>query len=351
MSGEVWEKAAPESVGFVGDLEERLSAGVRSGLLRDLHAVAVYRGGSLVLEQYYSGEDQSWGQSLGEVHFGPDILHDLRSVTKSITSLLYGIALDRKLVPPVEAFLSGSFTEYAGLFTDEKKKTFTIEQALTMSLGLLWNEKVPYTSTANSEIAMEMADDRYLYILEQQVIGKPGEKWGYSGGATALVGAIIEKRTGKTLPDFAKEVLFDPLGITNFEWHRGRDGIASPASGLRLSARDLLKIGKLLLDKGVWQGERIVSEKWISSSFEPRLPTDDGLHYGRGWFVFESFVPALSKALPWAGAFGNGGQRLWVMPEADVCAVVFAGEYNNPDAWICPTRVWVEIVARNLVKA
>lgn len=349
MSGDFREKVAPESVGFVADLSERLEAGVRSGLLRDLHVVAVYHGGSLVLEQYYTDKDETWGKTLGEVSFGPDTLHDLRSVTKSITSILYGIALDRKLVPHIKAPLSGSFYEYSGLFTDEKKKSLIVDHALTMSLGLQWNERVPYTSSANSEIAMEMADDRYLYILEQPALYKPGQRWEYSGGATALVGAIIEKRTGKTLPDFAREVLFEPLGISNFEWHCGQDGIASPASGLRLSAPDLLKIGKLLLDKGEWNDETIVSQDWIDLAFSPVLPTGDGLQYGHGWFVFESYVPAFSRAVQWAGAFGNGGQRLWVMPEADMCAVVFAGDYNNPDAWICPTRVWVEIVARNLM--
>lgn len=329
-----------------GVVSEKLAAGIFSGLLPHLHAVIAERAEEPFLEHYAQGIDENWGQPLGLVSFGPDTLHDLRSVTKSVVGLLYGIALDRGLVPPPTASLLAQFPHYADLAADPTRQKLTVEHALTMTLGMKWDENRPYTDPENSEIAMELAADRYRYVLEQPFIAEPGAQWIYSGGSVALVGALIEQGTGKSMPDFAREALFEPLGISAFEWSAGRDGIASAASGLRLSARDLLKIGRLVLGKGLFQDRRVVSEGWIVASLSPTVPTGDGLHYGRLWFCGEA--PALGEERHWFAGFGNGGQRLWLMPEADLAAVVFCGRYNVWDAWITPTRIWREIILANL---
>ena len=152
----------------------------------------------------------------------PETLHDLRSVTKSIVGLLYGIALDRGLVPPPDAPLLAQFPEYSDLAADPRRARLTIAHALTMTLGMEWDEQRPYTDPANSEIAMENAPDRNRFILERPFVAAPGERWIYSGGAVALIGDLIAKGTGRTLPDFARQALFAPLGITTFEWAEGQ---------------------------------------------------------------------------------------------------------------------------------
>ena len=134
------------------------------------------------------------------VSFGPETLHDLRSVTKSVVGLLYGIALDRGLVPPPDAPLMAQFPEYGDLAADPARAGITVGHALTMTLGTEWDEERPYTDPENSEIAMEMAPDRYRYVLERPVIVPPGTRWIYSGGAVALVGALIARGAGKSLP-------------------------------------------------------------------------------------------------------------------------------------------------------
>ena len=344
-----WQGAAAQEAGFDPGLERKLRAGIEAGLLRDVHGVLLSRGGRLVLEHYWAGPDESWGRSLGTVAFDAQTLHDLRSVTKSVTSLLYGIALDRGLVPPPDAPLLAQFPEYPDLAADPARAGQTIGHALSMTLGLAWDETRSYADPLNSEIAMESAPDRYRFALEQPVVAAPGTRWVYSGGATAVVGAMIERGTGRGIADFAHEARFEPLGISRFEWLHGPDGVASPASGLRLTARDLLTIGRLVLQGGVAGGRQVVSPEWIAAIRTPLVSTDDGLGYGYFWF--HGAAPVLGATRPWFAGFGNGGQRLWLMPELDLACVVFSGNYNAPDAWVSPTRIWREIVLANLLAA
>lgn len=336
-----------EALGFDPAIHRKLVAGIESGLLRDLHVVLSARSEEVFLQHYAEGNDEEWGRQIGRVAFDAGTLHDLRSVTKSIVGLLYGIALDKGLVPPPEAPLFAQFPEYPDLTSDAARSKITIGNALTMTLGMEWDENRPYSDPENSEIAMENAPDRYRFILERPIVAEPGTGWMYSGGSVALVGAVIERGCGKSLPDFARDALFAPLGIDRFHWSAGRDGVASAASGLRLTAPDLLKIGMLLLRRGSWKGRRIVSEGWIEDSFTAATSTPDGLGYGRLWFIGDAPAPAFATLKPWHAGFGNGGQRLWLMPDADIAAVIYAGKYNAWDAWVTPTRVWREIILAN----
>eukprot|EP00903_Cladosiphon_okamuranus_P001956 g1954.t1 len=337
-----------EQRGFDTSIGRKLCAGVEAGLLPHLHAVLAERAGETVLESYGSGPDENWGRPIGHVQFDADTLHDLRSVSKSIVSLLYGIALERGAVPRLDTPILEAFSDYPDLARDPARQKLTVEHALTMTLGMEWDETRPYTDPENSEIAMEQAPDRYRFILERPILAEPGTRWIYSGGATALVGEILQRGTGKKLPDYAAETLFSPLGIDRFEWAAGPDGTHSPASGLRLTAQDLLKIGRLVLDNGVWQGRRIVPEAWLTAALNPVIATGEGPDYGFFWFCGQAPVPALGGPARWFAGFGNGGQRLWLCPKTDVAAVVFSGNYNNWTAWIPPTRVWSEIILANL---
>jgi CubicO group peptidase (beta-lactamase class C family) len=256
-----WASLPPQDAGFAADLGDKLDAGVRSGLLRHLHAVLVARSGRIVLERYFAGQDAA-------------TLHDIRSVTKSVVGLLYGIALDRGLVPPPEAPLLASFPDLADLATDPRRSRLTVAHALTMTMGLAWDEQRPYTDPLNSEIAMEAAPDRTRFALDRPIVAAPGLRWIYSGGAVALLGSLIARGAGTILPDFARAALFEPMGIRTFEWARGRDGIASAASGLRLRPRDLLRLGRMVLDGGRWNGRAIVPADWIAASRTPAVPTD-----------------------------------------------------------------------------
>lgn len=258
-----WRKTSSSDAGFTSDLEARLDKLIADKLAWGLHSVLVVRGRQIVLERYFKGEDNNWGQSLGVVQFGPDTLHNLYSVTKSVVALVYGIALAEGKVPPPSASLYAQFPEYQDLVAaDERRKQQTIAHALSMSLGAQWNEiGVAYDSPANDEVGMEMAKDRYRFVLDRPVISAPGKRWQYSGGATALLGRLIAKGTGRSLPDYARAALFDPIGLGRTEWVTSKDtrvfrqtgtGDVEPiaASGLRMTPRDLARLGQLVLDNG-----------------------------------------------------------------------------------------------------
>ena len=334
-----WKTVPPAEAGFTQDPGDRVDAGVEAGALDGLHAVVVARAGKLVSERYYVGVDQSWGTPLGTVTNTPERLHDLRSVSKSVVGLLYGIALERGLVPALDQPIVASFPEYEDLAADAERRRITVAHALTMTLGLEWSEDLPYSDPRNSEIAMERAADRYRYVLSRPIVEAPGTRWVYSGGATALVARLIELGSDKPLADFGVEHLFTPLGIDDFQWIKGADGQAAAASGLRLTLRDLAKIGQMVLDGGKADGRQIVPQDWLEASFTPHVPSEEGLHYGYQWWLGTG-----PTGKPWMAGFGNGGQRLFLLPHLGITIAIFAGRYNQADAWKLPVSVITEYV-------
>ena len=320
-------------------LEDKLVDAFEAKELVGLHSVLVMQRGKLLAELYFPGEDQRWGDPLGLRDHGPETLHDLRSVTKSIVGLLYGIALSEGLVADIDESLVVQFPEYPDLATDPARAAITIRHALSMKMGTEWNEDLPYSDPRNSEIAMERATDRYRFVLDRPMVNEAGDWWIYNGGATALIGHLIADGTGRALDDYADEKLFAPLGITEFEWVRGADGVPSAASGLRLRTRDLAKIGSMIANDGTYDGQQIVPADWLSASFAPSANLQDGLRYGFFWWLAPDASPT-----QWVAGFGNGGQRLMVGPKDGTVIVVFAGNYNQADAWQLPVRITTDFV-------
>jgi CubicO group peptidase (beta-lactamase class C family) len=343
-------KIAPADAGFAADLDERLDRLITSGRAWKLHGVAILRKGALVLERYDAGEDEVWGRPIGRVAFAPETLHDLRSVTKSILGLLYGIALAQGKVPAPDRPLLEAFPDYADLATDPRHKRLTIAHALTMSLGFEWNEDIPYQDPTNSEIQMERAPDRYRYILSRPFVAEPGARWIYGAAATALIGKLIQNGTGQSLPDFARANLFDPIGVGETAWSNGFNGEPSASSGLRMTPRDLARVGQLILNRGQWEGRQVVPVEWLDKSFQPYVACDEFRRYGYFWYVgdLQYGNPPYRPIAHWIGAFGYGGQRLFVLPELDLVVAITAGNYADANQWIPPIRVMREVVLASI---
>ncbi len=317
-------------------LDDRLKARFESGDLQGLHGAIADLGDERLAEVYFSGADQRWGLDLGERQFGPNALHDLRSVTKSIVGLLYGIALSEGKVPPPETPLYAQFPEYADLAREPGREQILIRHALSMQMGLKWDEDLPYSDPRNSEVAMEYAPDRYRFVLEQPIVEPPGGSWIYSGGAVALIGKIIADGTGMSLDAYAKQVLFEPLGIEHFEWVAGGDGVPSAASGLRLTLPELARIGHMVANMGTYEGRQIVPAEWLERSFKTQVTVNEFTRYGYLWYLAGSNDDIVAIAV------GNGGQRLTVQPSVKFVVASFSGQYNDPQSWQTPVKVVFE---------
>ena len=325
-----WPTASPEEAGLDSALLCSLNGTLDKSPEMNVHAVVVVRGGKLIYENYRAGEDYKWGTKLGHTSYTPQMLHDVRSICKSVVSLLFGIALDRKLIASIDDPVFTYFPDLVALRTPEKDR-IQLRHLLTMTSGLAWDERSDYSDPENSERKMISSTGPYRFVLEQPVWRKPGEEWNYSGGSTQLLSGVVQRTTGKWLADFAREALFEPLGITQFEWMKmPANGEAEAASGLRLGPRDMAKIGKLVLDKGMWHGRRIISEAWIQESTQGRIAhvdAVDSLRYGYQWWVDEGKVG--DRQISWITAVGFGGQRIYIVPAFGLVVVITAGLYTS----------------------
>jgi CubicO group peptidase (beta-lactamase class C family) len=332
MSTSDWEVAEPESAGLSRGPLEAMIKWLDGFEEANIHGVVVVRGGRLLFEHYRTGEDQCWGEPLGKVAHGPDSKHDLRSVTKSVISLLFGIALDRKLIGSIDEPMLDWFPDYSDLRTPEKER-IRLRHLLTMSAGLEWDE-YNYSDPRNSELCMLRSSDQYRYALEQPVASPPGQVWTYNSGSSLLLGAVIAKAAGAALDDVAREFLLEPLGISDFDWTRNATSGILEVGGLRLRARDFAKIGQLVLAGGSWSGRQIVSRQWIEESTAAHIGPADRLYfYGYQWWQGRSLLGG--REVRWVNAMGLGGQRIFIVPSLDLVAVITAGLYWNPiQAWL-----------------
>jgi CubicO group peptidase (beta-lactamase class C family) len=253
-------------------------------------------------------------------------LHTMQSVSKSVTSALVGIAIQRGEIPGVEAPVMPYFADFR-VPPDPRRDAMTLRHVLTMTTGIAWDESsVAYTDPRNNCAVMEGKEDWVQYVLEQPMAQAPGLKWQYNSGATQLLSFLIKKATGKEADDYAKEHLFGPLGI-EYAWKRTPRRLADTEGGLYLRPRDLAKLGYLFLKDGVWEGKRILPEGWVKDSTMRQVELDGGGAYGYKWWIAprEPGSPAAYAAV------GYGGQLLIVVPDRQLLAV-FTGWniYDQP---------------------
>jgi len=339
--GDGWPVAAPGKIGLdpqaLAELVELIDAGVS---YPNIHALLIEHDGRLIFEHYWPGEDYNWIDPLGRVDHGPETLHDLRSVSKSVTALLLGIALgaDPKdaLARPIAQF----FPDQNGL--DPALGAVTLHHVLTMTAGLAWNETiVSYDDPRNDFIRLIASDDPASFVLRKERRHAPGSQWNYNSGLTDLTAGVIEHLTGRPLTDYAEHVLFDPLGITDYEWRRpaawGPNGFPNASAGLRLRAPDLAKIGALILHEGKWQGRQIVPAPWIETATARHVDAPWG-RYGYGYFWWPGKLVSGHAVIR---AAGSGDQRIYVLPERRLVVTLLAGNYGDAS-----TEVGARIMGR-----
>ena len=297
------------------------------GIYPNRHSLLIFKDNKLVLEKYFKGKDEQWGNDLGIVQHSESLLHDMRSVSKSIVSACIGIAIAQGKIKSVDEKIFDFFKEYQQ-FRNEGREQLTIRHFLTMTSGIKWNENVPYDNPENSEIQMSLSPDPVKFVLSLPLIHAPGKTWNYNGGTTEILARIIEKATGRNVYAFAKEFLFAPLGITNSYW-TSIPGTSTPAaaSGLRLTSRDALKFGILYLQNGKWQDKQIIPEQFVKESLTSQVDRPDGGGYGfQFWIIAETHH---GKLYSMPIAVGNGDQRIFIDSKNNMVVVMTAGNYNQ----------------------
>lgn len=272
--------------------------------LAPMYALLVVRNGKLVAEAYYHGQNSA-------------TLQHLRSVTKTITMLMIGKALEQGAISSVQQPISDFFdADYADLLGD--KATITLAQLLDMSSGISWDE-----STAQGYNDWVTAADPVQYVLQRKVVTTPGSHFNYNSGTSHLLSYILTKATGLSLAEYSRQHLFQPLGISQYSWETLNDGLTNGAAGLTLRARDLAKIGLLLQQQGRWQSQQIIAASWLLQAAEvsQSLTSAVGgltLHgYGQQWWLGNSSVGAAQLA------WGYGGQFVLTIPEQNLTVVLY----------------------------
>ena len=340
--GDGWTIADAAQHGFDADA---LCSAITRGVdpTSNTHAIVVERGGRLIAESYFSGDDRPTGSvSARPTSFQPTTLHDLQSISKSVVSLLVGIALAERRITSLDTPVLDYFPEYADLRTPERA-SITLQHLLTMTAGFEWDESGSYARPGNDASRMRFAADRFRFVLGREIVAAPGSRFVYNSGATTLLGEVLERTTGMPIAEYASQKLFKPLGIVDVAWRKFADGKAAAAGGLRMRPRDLAKIGRLLLAGGRWQGVQLVPTDWVATALRGQVAVSDRIRYG--YQFWSGNVRHGGASLPWRAGFGNGGQRLFMVPALDLVVVVMTGRYNEANAGRASYEAFQRIVS------
>jgi len=276
-----------------------------------IHSILVLKNGKLVYENYFQGFDET-------------MFHRIFSISKSVTSILIGIAIDQGFIESVDAPLYSFFPEYPEAMDDPRKEKLTLRHVLTMTAGYDWDEWThSYSEPENTETQMVSTKNWVKFLLCLPMKYEPGEEWIYNTGSIHCLGAVINKATGMNTDKFAEKYLFEPLGIENYSWNKDYKGFVAAGGtwgGLRLRSRDLAKIGILFRDKGVWDGKRVVSEKWVTESTKHQTGNASDREFGYLWW--RGNFELHGKSYDHYYGAGYGGQSLHYCPELDIMIII-----------------------------
>lgn len=316
-------------------LLRRMETRIGAGDFRRVTSVVIRRRGELIYERHFDGGDSA-------------TLRNTRSATKTIASILIGIALDRGLLSSVSAPIVDFFPEMRPLANaDPRKDGITVEDFLTMS-SLLECDDGNSFSRGNEE-RMYLIEDWIRFTLDLPIRGFPawvskpadspyGRSWSYCTAGVTTLGGVLARATGMPVEAFAAHYLFQPLGILAADWQFTPTGVVQTGGGLSLSSRDLASIGQLYLDGGVWSGAQIVSQEWIRESVQPRVRVNDSTEFGYLWWL-RRFG---SDSDPAYFMTGNGGNKVMVFPELNAVVVITSTNYGQPDAHALTDRLLEE---------
>ena len=341
--GTSWEVVAPAAVGLRGESLAALDAELASGAQGYIDGLLVIRHGKIAYQKTYAQDYRSiYGDSArrkSALNAGDPTgpynyfnswwhpwyqrgdMHSLQSVTKTITSVIIGIAVTRGEFPDINTPVLSFYDPAKIRHVDDRKRRMTIRHLLTMTAGFQWDEGVHYDDPRNDCSIMEASMDWVDYVINRPMSEEPGTRFNYNSGATELLADIFRKATGRDIEEYAVEQLFRPLGIDKHFWKRTPLGLVDTEGGLYLRATDLARIWYLFLHNGNWQGKQVVSEAWVKQSLTPAITVGGSTQYGYKWWL--NTLPGATPIRVWQGN-GFGGQFPVILPDYDMI-VVFNG--------------------------
>jgi CubicO group peptidase (beta-lactamase class C family) len=347
-----WPKGTPASVGLNEDVLKNFDADVSSGKYTMTDSFRVFRCGTEVFaRQYqhdygriYAKEAKTKGPLNARLtgrynYFDPawhpfyhgTNLHTMQSVSKTVTSIIFGVAITRR---DFKASLNTPVLKYFDVAkvkkVDDRKRRLTVENLLTMTSGMNSEELYyPHDSDAseNDFVHMEASDDWVQYAIDEPVVEEPGKNFVYSSADAELLAYVFQKETGQDIDAYGEKYLFAPLGMRHY-WKRDYAGTVDTEGGLYLNDEDLAKIGFLYLNNGVWEGKQIVSEDWVKRSLAPHVPMPYTVDAGRLYYGFNWWLYPVGGEYSWQ-ALGLGGQALMVFPKQDLIVVFTGWDLSN----------------------
>ena len=318
-----WRTASPSQLGMDGGRVDALLRDAGNGRWGTLHGLIVIKNGYVVVERYWNWD--------------PNRAHTMQSVTKSITSLVFGVmhdrqpaqfSLDRTVLDAVPRYAAG----VANL--DSYKQALTLRHLLSMRTGMNFYEQ-PYAGSPLDQLNRS-ADDWVQRVLDTPMRGVPGTTWAYNSGAPILLCGIIREVAGEGADAVLARDILQPIGASTYNWYRSPfDGLPHCGGGFNMRAIDLARIGYLVLRNGRWGNRQIISQSWLAESTSP-VSSAPGLifdafnpSYGYYWWGFPSLRGGQVRDI--ITASGAGGQWLFVIPSLDVVAVVIAENGDGLD--------------------
>lgn len=268
-------------------------------------SLLIQQNGELLSEQYFNGMESARHTNV-------------KSASKSIISLLVGIAIDQDFIEGVDQPIGSFFEDYFESHPDSVKENLTIKDLLTMRTGL--------ETTSFHNYGQWVASDNWVHFaLDQPMEDQPGGEMAYSTGTSHLLSVILTRATGMSTRDFAIKYLFDPMDISTGGWDRDPQGYYMGGNNLALRPRGMMKIGQMVMDGGTFQGERIISEAWLKDSFQTYTRSNFN-PYDYGYMWWKKPVGEFKVRFAW----GFGGQYIFMIPEIDA-VVVLTGSLQNAD--------------------
>ena len=332
-----WRESTPTASGMDSLTLEDLTAQIQQSMYGDVHSLLIFRHGYVTFERYFRG-------------YTKKSLHPVYSVTKSITSALVGIALNSGLIVTIDTSMLSFFPEYPSpARMDSNKRLITLRHVLTMTAGFQWDElTLPYGDPGNSAIMMARSSDWIKYVLDLPMAERPGTKFRYNSGCSVLLGGTLRNQAAMQAEQYARMYLFTPIGVTQYQWSLGANGLTNTGWGLSLKPRDMAKFGYLFLKRGRWENTQVVSASWVDSSTAFHVSRSTSFSYGYQWWMMQ--LDSIPNHAPTPNdayfALGWGEQYIFVVPMFDLIVVTTGGNYYSD-----PPKSATDFLQTHIIKA